>query len=163
MKNNSKALKRQGQKSFPPAACSSDMTNKSPSHHQSPGIKCKTHTIDSDAFVPEEKQGVDVETGLCHVCREHTSTHRRGKPMGTRVLATYTHIYYKHRYKKRITAITHLCVKSENLLHVRLSPAQNVRVFDLFVIIRLCLCCSGWLAYFLNVYLYIFVAQCSSL
>lgn len=58
MKNNSEVLKRQGQKSFPPAACSSDMTNKSPSRHQSPGIKRETHTIDPDAFVPEEKHGV---------------------------------------------------------------------------------------------------------
>ena len=68
MKNNSEALKRQGQKSFPPAACCSDMTNKSHSHHQSPGIKNETRTIDPDAFAPEEKQGVDTETGIYHVC-----------------------------------------------------------------------------------------------
>lgn len=46
MKNNSQVFKRQGQKSFLPAACSSDMTNKSPLRHQSPGVNSKTHTMD---------------------------------------------------------------------------------------------------------------------
>lgn len=50
MKNNSQVHKRQGKKSFLPAACSSDMTNKSPLRHQSPGINSRTHAIDSDAF-----------------------------------------------------------------------------------------------------------------
>lgn len=64
MKNNRQALDRQGQKSFSPAACSSDMTNKSPLRHQSPDIKWETHTIDSDAFIPEEEE--DTKTELCH-------------------------------------------------------------------------------------------------
>lgn len=55
MKNNSAALKRHGQKRFLPAACPLDMTNKSPSHHQSRGMKCKTHSIDLDVFAPERE------------------------------------------------------------------------------------------------------------
>ena len=79
MKNNSEVLKRQGQKSFPPAACYSDMTNKSPSHHQSPGIKLETHTIDSDADAPQEKLGVDTDGDLSRMQRSSTpkgKTHR---------------------------------------------------------------------------------------
>lgn len=80
MKNSSKALKRQGQKSFPPAACYSDMTNKSPSHHQSPGIKLETHTIDSDAFAPQEKLGVDTDADPSRMQRSNTL---KGKTHGS--------------------------------------------------------------------------------
>lgn len=70
MKNNQQALGRQGQRSSlhprpHPAACSSDMTNKSPPRHQSPDIKCGTHPIDSDAFIPEETEDGGIE--LCLV------------------------------------------------------------------------------------------------
>lgn len=71
MKNNSQLLKRQGQKSFLPAACSSDTTNKSPLRHQSPGINSKTHTMDSDAF---KAAGKDRQTELGQVWRERTKT-----------------------------------------------------------------------------------------
>lgn len=59
------------------------MTNKSPLHHQSPGIKCRAHTIDPDAFIPEEKKGEVTEMELC--CGGRGAQHYRqmGKPTRT--------------------------------------------------------------------------------
>lgn len=64
MKNNSQVLKRQGQKSFLPAACSSDMPNTSPLRHQSPGINSKTRTMGSDAFKPGGKDSDGPQPGV---------------------------------------------------------------------------------------------------
>lgn len=59
------------------------MTNKSPLHHQSPGIKCKAHTIDPDAFILEEKKGEVTETELCHGGGGAQHYRQMGKPTGT--------------------------------------------------------------------------------